>query len=303
MHYGCNDTFVTEPDAAFMSDTLSPIVETTTATFEQDVIERSRAVLVLVDFWAEWCGPCRILGPTLEKLAREYGGQFVLVKADTERLPGIANAFGIRSIPAVFAFKDGRVVDSFVGALPEAALRVWIDRLLPTPTERLVAEAKALEAKDSRRAEAKYREALALAPDDPAATAGLARVVLAQGGVEEAQALLERLEQRGYLEPEAEKLKAELLLRSQARQAGGVAKARAAVAAQPKDLTLRLKLAEALAAEGQHREALEILLELVERDRKGVGEEARKAMLAIFQVLPDDSELADEYRRRLSFVL
>src|SRR5438045_2726980 len=106
-----------------MSDTTANpnIIETSAATFERDVIERSRDVPVVVDFWATWCQPCRMLGPILEKLAVEANGAFVLVKAETERLPDIAAALGVRSIPAVFAIKGGRVVDSFVGLLPESA--------------------------------------------------------------------------------------------------------------------------------------------------------------------------------------
>ena len=101
------------------------IIETSEATFERDVIERSKDVPVVVDFWATWCQPCRILGPILEKLAREGEGKFVLVKAETELVPNIAAGFGVRSIPAVFGIKDGRVVDSFLGALPESAIRAW----------------------------------------------------------------------------------------------------------------------------------------------------------------------------------
>src|SRR4051812_21469536 len=136
-----------------MSNDSPTSIEATPETFERDVIERSREVPVLVDFWAEWCAPCRQLGPILERLADEYGGKFLLVKADTERLPEIASSFGVRSIPAVFALKDGHVVDSFVGAQPESAIRSFIDRLMPAPHERLVAEARGLEASDPEAAE------------------------------------------------------------------------------------------------------------------------------------------------------
>lgn len=286
-----------------MSTTSSYIVEATRETFQNEVLDHSAEVPVVVDFWAQWCGPCRILGPVLEKLAKEYAGQFRLVKAETERLPEIAAGFGVRSIPAVFGVRDGQVVDSFVGALPEPAVRAWIERLLPTASERMVAEGNRLEADNPRGAEEKYRTVLSQAPDHPQAAAGLARLLLAQGRLEESRALIEKLEARGFLEPEAEKVKAELTLRSQAREAGSVEAARQTLSSHPDDRTLQLKLAEALAAAGRFPEALEICLNLVEADRHGVGEPARQTMLQIFQLLPPDSELANEYRRQLSVAL
>src|SRR4051812_46616407 len=117
------------------------IIETTDATFEQDAIARSKDVPVVVDFWATWCQPCRLLGPILEKLVQEMNGAFVLVKAETEQVPATAAALGIRSIPAVFGIKDGQLVDSFLGALPESAVRAWIERLLPTPAEQKISQA------------------------------------------------------------------------------------------------------------------------------------------------------------------
>jgi putative thioredoxin len=279
------------------------IIEVTQEGFERDVVERSMEVPVVLDFWAQWCAPCRMLGPVLEKLAREFDGQFVLAKADTERLPEIAAALGVRSIPAVFGLRNGRVVDSFIGALPEAAVRAWLEALLPTPSERLVAEAKALESSDAKSAEAKYRKAIELAPHEPLAKFGLAGLLFDRGRLAESQAIVTELEKRGFLEPEAEKLKAELTLRLQAKEAGGLEAARAAVAADPKNTGLQLKLAEALAAAGQYPEALDLCLALVEQDRKGVGEDARKTMLNIFQLLPEDSELVSEYRHKLALAL
>ncbi len=285
------------------SATSSYVIEPTAQTFEQDVIERSRTVPVVVDFWATWCAPCKLLGPVLEKLAADYAGKFILAKVDTERNQELALQFGIRSIPLVFGFRDGKIADAFVGVQPEAMIRDWLDRLLPTPAESIAALAGQLEATDVRAAEEKYNTALTLDPDLTAAHTALARIALEQGRLEDAAARIASLERRGFLEPDAEKLKAELTLRLQAQNAGGVETARAAAAANPSDVNVKFQLAEALAASGQYADALAICLELVERDRRGVGEKARQTMIAIFQLLPTDSDLTAEYQRQLSMAL
>jgi putative thioredoxin len=279
------------------------ILDATSATFEADVVERSKTVPVVVDVWATWCGPCKMLGPLLEKLAREYDGKFVLAKVDSDRAPEVAASLRVRSIPAVFGVRDGQILDAFTGVQSEGFIRQWLDRLLPSKAETLVAEARELEASDPGAAGAKFSEALTLDPELATARVGLARLALAAGRADEAQATILELERRGFLEPEAEKLKAELVLRAQSEGASDVDAARAAAEADPRDKTLKLKLAEALAAAGRYEEALATALDLVETDRKATGEEARKLMLAVFQLLPEDSELAFEYRRRLSFAL
>ncbi|MGE3821634.1 MAG: tetratricopeptide repeat protein, partial [Isosphaeraceae bacterium] len=229
--------------------------------------------------------------------------RFTLVKADVEAVSELAGAFGVQSIPAVFGLRDGRVVDRFVGALPEPALRAWIEGLFPTALEAALAQARSLEAADPAAAEAWYRDALSLASGDRDAQIGLARVLLRQGRFDEARAFVAALEGHGHFDDEVESVKAELELKAQARETGGVDAARAALAAKPGDPSARLGLAEALAAAGSYEEALETFLSLVEEGPREFVEPARLAMVQVFQILPPDSELANTYRRRLSAAL
>src|SRR5262249_12825461 len=209
--------------------------------------------------------PCRLLGPILEKVARDYAGKFVLVKAETEKLPGIATAFGVQSIPAVYALRDGQLLDFFVGLRDERQLHAWIDRLLPSEAETLLAEARSLEATDPAAAEAKFLDASRLDPNLAAARIGLAALYLAQGRAGEARAIIEELEKRGFLEEEAEKVKAQLhLAASDARSPRDLESLRAKVAADPKALPSALELAQALAADAKYEEALETALQIVQ---------------------------------------
>ncbi len=283
---------------------LSPwIIETSVESFERDVIERSREVPVVVDFWAAWCQPCRMLGPLLEKLASELGGRFVLVKVDTDRMPEVAAVFGVHSIPAVFAFRNGQVVDEFVGVMPEGELRKWLERLVPERGADVAAEARRLEAVDPAAAEARYRQALERSPDDSSLRLGLARVLLAQGRLDETQQLLDQLAKAGPLDAEGQRLQAELAMRRGAAAAGDIDEVRRAAEAAPDDLSLQLKLARSLAAEKQYTEAMDICLKLVEKDRQGTGEEARALMVQIFHLLGPNDPLVNEYRRQLAMLL
>jgi putative thioredoxin len=274
------------------------IVNTTEETVDADVFERSKEVPVVVDFWAQWCAPCRMLGPILEALATEYEGRFVLVKADTDRMPRAATGFQVQSIPAVYGVVGGEVVDFFSGALPEPQVRQWLDRLLHA---RELSEAENIESSAPQDAASKYRHVLQQNPNEARASIGLARVLVAQDMIDEAQMILEQLESRGFLEPEAERIKASLQLHG--KVGADVSACRRAAQQQPDDLQLQFALAEALAGDSQYQEALDICLTLVERDRQGVGERARQVMVDIFRILPDDSELVPEYRRKLAMLL
>jgi putative thioredoxin len=278
------------------------IADADEATFQQSAVERSRELPVVVDFWAPWCQPCLLLGPVLEKLAAEYDGKFLLVKADVDKLPGIAAGFGVQSIPAVYAMRDGQLLDFFVGIKSEDQLRGWIDRLLPSPAEQIVAEARALAASDPKTAETKYHEASGLDANLASARIGLAELLFEQGRGDETRAILDEMEQRGFLEPEAEKLKAQLHLAVPANATVDLARLRAA-ASDSKNLTAALALAEGLASQHLYEEALSTALALVQSGKKEFVDPARQLMVDVFRLLPDDSPLVTDYRRRLSTAL
>jgi putative thioredoxin len=279
------------------------VVDTTAETFEQDVIERSKQTPVVLDFWAPWCGPCRQLGPILEKAAEEHAGQFIVVKANSDELQQHAAAFGVQGIPAVYALKDGEVVDGFVGLLSEPQLAQWLSRFLPGAAELLTRQADELAASDADAAEKKFREALASAANYAPAKIGLARVLLAQGKQEECRQVLADLELRGFLEPEAQQIQAQLHLAAHAVSGGQLDALRRQVGQSPADLALKIQLAEALLAAGQYAEGFDLCLEVVERDAGKLREQARTMMVDAFRVLGDASDLSLTYRRKLSSAL
>lgn len=274
------------------------VVSTTDPTFELDVIARSHEVPVIVDFWASWCQPCMMLAPLLEKLADEYAGRFLLVKAETEHNQAAAGEFNVSSIPAVYGVLGGEVVDYFQGFQPEPQLRQWLDRIVAEAETRAVIQ---LEATDPAAAEAKYRELILKLPREAGLQIGLGRALVAQGRTEEAEAIVVELAKRGFLEPAAEKLKAAVDLAKM--QGGDLTELTAQAEAEPQNLEVQLKLAEALAGAGRHEEALQRALAIVQQQKTGPGEQARQLMVDLFRVLPGDSELVGTYRRKLSSAL
>lgn len=283
-----------------MPDASPWIKDVTSQNFEAEVIKKSAEVPVVVDFWAPWCGPCKQLGPLLEKLANEYAGKFLLVKIDVEAEQQIAAAFQIQQIPLVVAFRNGQMVNDFMGMLTEPQLREWLATFLPSAAQTAMSEGIKLEAIDPQAAELKFREALNLEPTADVIKIALVRVIIAQNRDEEANRIIAQLEERGYLEPEAQHLKDQLELRAASVESGGVEEARRAVAANPDDLALQIGLADALAVAGKHVESLELCLTLIARDKAGIGPAVKETMVKILGQLGPASELAGEYRRKLA---
>ena len=287
-----------------MADKTGAVIDVTEATFQRDVIDRSRAVPVVVDFWAPWCGPCRMLGPVLERLAGEAGGAWVLAKLNTDENQRVAMQYGIQGIPAVKAFRGGQVVDEFVGALPEPAVRRWLEGIRPNPLDAVVRRGLEREARgDLAGAEALYLEALTADPDHAGAMVALGRVFVEQDRLDDARAVLGRVPREQPERAEADNWLNVIRFRQDSQLTGGEVAARRRLAADPDDLAARLDLANALAAKGDFRAALEGLLVVMQRDPGAAREQARQAMLAIFGLLGDDHALTREYRPQLAALL
>ncbi len=281
---------------------MNPLVyEVTDHSFETAVLERSRQVPVVVDLWAPWCGPCRTLGPLLERLTEEYAGAFELAKVNVDESPGLSQAFGVQSIPMVLGFRDGQIAAEFVGALPESGVREFIQRLLPSRADELAAQAgDKLAAGKHAEAEALCREALASDARHGGALLKLATILAERGESDEALELLERVDP-GPWRDQADRLAAQIRVGQGApvdREA-----LRRRLEQNPDDCEARMALAQAAAAAKQYEEALQGYLEVVRRDRAYDDEAGRKAMLDLFALLGSDHPLTDRYRSELAKVL
>jgi putative thioredoxin len=278
------------------------VVDVSEEDFDSSVLEASRAKPVVVDFWAPWCGPCRVLGPVLEKLAEEHNGAFVLAKVNVDENPALSDRYGIQGIPAVKGFRNGELVAEFVGALPEREVRSFLAKLLPTEADEAIAEGKDLEEEGKLEdAERVYRSALEREPTHGALLLALSKMLATRGEEREALLLLEQVK-GGAEEAQANRISVELKLRGGV-ESGKEEEYRERVETNASDLEARLALARLSASKGDYDKACQQLLEILKRDRKFQDDQPRKTMLEIFEVVGPRSELAEKYRGEMAKVL
>jgi putative thioredoxin len=277
------------------------MVELNADEFQEGAVARSHETPVLVDFWAPWCGPCQALGPALERVAEEYQGRFLLAKVDVDGNQALARQYGVRGVPAVKALVDGEVVDEFTGALPEPQIREFIDRLIPSETDRAVARAReALDGGDTEQAEKLLADALEQEPDHPRARMTRARLRLRQGRTEEAAELIGALPARYESDPEVRGLRTRIDFARVAAEVDSEATAGAALEADPNDLDARYRVAAYRVLAEDYEAAFAHLLEIVRRDRNFRDDAGRLGMLALFNLLGNRDPRVSDYRRRLS---
>jgi putative thioredoxin len=282
-----------------------------TATFMADVIDASHDVAVVVDFWAEWCGPCKQLGPALEKAVRDAKGAVRMVKIDIDKNKELAAQMRIQSIPAVYAFRDGRPVDGFVGALPESQVKQFVGKLAATaapgasPIAEAVALAKeALAAGDQPRAANIFAQIVQHDPGNVDAMAGLAKIAIAKKDLKQAGEILAKVpaEHANHADVAAARAGLELAQEG-AKAAGAIGELEARLAKDANDHPARLDLASALFASGQHEQAIDQLLDLVRRDREWNEQAARKQLVKFFEAIGLGDPLTVQARKRLSSIL
>jgi len=275
--------------------------DVTSQNFAQEVIETSRQIPVLVDFWAPWCGPCRTLGPMLEKLEAEYAGKWKLAKINSDENPELSAQFHVRSIPYVVAFVDGKPVNQFVGVLPEAQLRTFLDRVIPQPAEVAYREGLAAsQAGETAHAREAFQNALAFDPGFDAARFALVNLLLDIGDAHAAQDEFALLSPKAPQDERYAPLETRLRATERADTLPDAGALRTVVEAQPDNLQARLDLAQQYIAGQDYEAALEQLLAIVERDRAFRDDIARKTMVSVFDMMRDAPQAVSHWRRQLA---
>lgn len=295
------DIIIRHPESREIT-VLDGMLEVGKANFQADVIDASLERPVVIDFWAPWCAPCRALSPVLDKLAREYADRLHFVKLNTDENPELAARFSIRGIPNVKAIAGGKVISEFTGVLPEAAIRRFLDKLIPSEAEKRLALARAaLDSGQPEEAERWLRSALEMDSELHAARIELAGLLCNREAFEEAEQVYGLVPERARNE-QANKVATLIEQWRVARALPPMAELEEACRNDPGDLGLRLKLGERHALERRHAEALQHLLDVVKRDRGEYRDAARKAMLRIF-ALSEDAALVGQFRRELASAL
>ena len=288
--------------------TADLVKETTTQAFMKDVIEESKRQPVLVDFWAPWCGPCKQLTPVLEKAVQAAKGKVKLAKMNIDEHPAIPGQMGIQSIPAVIAFSNGQPVDGFMGALPESQVVAFLERLTkgkvaPDDQDLLKAADAALAEGDAAAAAQLYAQLLQADDKNVPALAGLARCYVETGALEQAKQTLELVPEANRNEAPVAAARAALEVAEQAKSVGPIADLEQKVAANPLDHQARFDLALGLNGKGRRQEAVDNLLEIVQRDRKWNDDGARKQLVQFFEAWGFADPAAIEGRKKLSSIL
>jgi len=281
-------------------------MDVTQASFEEEVLRRSAQTPVLVDFWASWCQPCQMLMPILTRLAERYDGKFFLAKVNADGEQGLAARYGVRSLPTVMLFRDGKPVDQFLGAQSEGAVCAFLDAHLPRASDALRAQAASLRAQgDLQAAAALLRRATTEDPDNPRVAYDLIATMLDAGGLDEADELLRALPMALRQEEDFRALEANIRVRRRAHAAGGadVSELARQVKASPDDLEARSQLAAQLILAGQLEAAMDQYLEIMRRDRNYADQTGRKGLLELFQLLGDEDPRVSAYRRRMAALL
>ena len=296
------------PGSAGAGMTLDIIYDTSTATFAKDVIEASKTAIVLVDFWADWCGPCKQLTPIIENVVRSYGGQVRLAKLNVDKHPAISGQLRIQSLPTVYAFHEGRPIDGFTGAQPESAIRALIDRHLGAVASASVAETiaearLALDAGDLQSAAEIFAMILQSDGQHPAALAGLAQCYLKSGDIERARQTISLVPPDKQSDPDVTSVLSALDLADRAANVVDTTALEARIASNAGDHAARLELAVAKAGNGDKERAVDELLEIFRRDRAWNDEAARKQLLQFFDAWGPKDPHTLEGRRKLSSLL